>query len=60
MTYRNPQEAFADAIVRGILSEEPSSDMYAGKWMYMHTDEQGDAFKNIDTRRYIHTLLGAI
>ena len=58
-TYRDSQQAFEDAIASGFLSDEKGSDRYAGKWMYMHTDEQGDAFKNINYRNYIHTGSGS-
>ncbi len=53
MTFRNSQQAFNDAILLGVLSITPASPNYAGSFMYMHTDAKGDAFKNIDTRRYL-------
>ncbi len=55
MTFRNPNEAFEQAIAKGILSVDQTKPNYAGNYMYMHTDEQGDAFKHIDTRKYIFT-----
>jgi len=51
--FRNPVDAFDDAIASGRLNTRPESSKYAGNWMYMHTDEDGkDVFKNIETRRY--------
>lgn len=52
-TFKPSFEAFKQAIDKGVLSHDPTSEMYAGNWMYMHTDEKGDAFKNIITRNYI-------
>ena len=54
-TYRDGDTAFNEAIASGFLNTDRASDRYAGKWMYMGTDENGDAFKNIDRRHYIHT-----
>lgn len=55
VTFKNPNQAFQDAIDKGVLNTDPKSPEYAGKWMYMHTDEIGvDAFKNIDSRNYIY------
>ena len=53
-TFRDSQKAFQDAIDKGILNEQPSSNMYAGNYMYMFTEASGqDAFKHINTRKYI-------
>ncbi len=58
-TFRDSREAFDDAIKAGVLTEaveawEQQDPRYAGKWMYMHTEADGrDAFKNIDSRRYV-------
>ena len=55
LTFKNPRQAFQDAIDKGALSIDPKKANYAGKWMYMHTDEAGvDAFKNINFRNYIY------
>ncbi len=52
-SFRDPREAFDQAIAEGRLSTAPSSPVYAGQYMYMFTDESGrDLFKNIETRRY--------
>lgn len=53
-TFRDPQEAFEDAIEKGYLTDNDASDgNYAGHWMYMHTSSEGDHFKNRFTRRYL-------
>lgn len=53
MTYRDSQQAFQAAIESGRLSINKSQPNYAGKYMYMGTDDDGkDLFKNIDTREY--------
>jgi hypothetical protein len=55
MKHENPQEAFQKAIDSGRLNENENSDFYAGKWMYMFTDESGvDQFKNSNTRHYLY------
>jgi hypothetical protein len=55
MTFRDSREAFEDAIALGVLSDDPTSTRYAGKFMYMGTHpESGDAFKNIDRRNYLY------
>ena len=51
-TTRNPDQAFDDAIKAGQLTNNPSDNNYAGLYMYMYTDETGDHFKNINTRKY--------
>ncbi len=51
-TFREPQQAFTDAIESGRLSASPG-DNYAGDFMYMGTYPEGDAFKHHDTRRYL-------
>ena len=53
VSFKEPQKAFEEAIEKGKLNKDPKSENYAGKWMYMHTEEKGDAFKNIDTREYM-------
>ena len=45
--------AFNRAIESGALNEKPSSDDYAGNYMYMYSNESGDFFKNIETRTYL-------
>lgn len=54
MKFRNSQHAFEKAIKNGLLSALPTDSNFAGKFMYMHTEDDGrDAFKHIDTRQYI-------
>lgn len=54
ITFRDPDEAFEDAIKSGRLSASrfPPNSTY--RFMYMGTDANGkDLFKNIDTREYL-------
>ena len=54
MLYRDPDKAFEDAIQEKRLNRNKKSDLYAGNWMYMFTNEHGiDQFKNIITRKYL-------
>lgn len=55
MEYKNPQQAFEDAIAADRLSANPNADNYAGKYMYMGSSIDGkcDAFKHIETREYL-------
>lgn len=56
MTYQNPQDAFEVAIQLGLLSTDQSAPNFAGRFMYMGTDdERGHAFKDIDSREYHYT-----
>ncbi len=55
-TFRDAQQAFKEAIAAGRLSAEPTSDNYAGRFMYMGTKPEPtprDLFKHIDTREYL-------
>jgi len=53
-TFRDSQEAFQDAIKQGELEDTDNNNgKYAGDYMYMHTRENTDYFKNINTRKYI-------
>ena len=48
-TYRDePQQAFAEAIASGRLTERTAAD-----YMYMYTQDGVDAFKHRDTREYL-------
>ena len=60
MEFRDSQSAFNDAIASGRLNTDQTSEMYAGKWMYMHSEEGRDFFKNIDTRKYIASYTNGI
>lgn len=51
-TFRDPHDAFNEAIESGRLSASPGCN-YAGDFMYMGTYSEGDAFKHKDTRRYL-------
>jgi len=45
--------AFKSAILAGGLSRDPWRKNYAGNYMYMHSTDRYDHFKNIITRRYL-------
>lgn len=51
--FRNPEDAFEDAIKSGRLSLDGADDNFVGYFMYMGTVDGKDTFKNIDTRKYI-------
>ena len=60
--FRDTAEAFDNAIAEGKLSADPHSPVYAGTFMYMHS-EQGvngfgvvDSFKHSITRKYIRVV----
>ena len=55
MEYRNPKDAFEEAIASGRLSRNPKAINYAGHYMYMgpRADGKGDAFKHSLTRKYL-------
>lgn len=59
MTYHhdNPTECFEHAIFERVLSDNTADANYAGRFMYMHSDETHDHFKHIDSRRYIKSPL---
>ena len=53
MTFGDPNDAFARAIDEGRLSGNRLHLNYAGRYMYMGTDDSGrDLFKSIETRAY--------
>lgn len=54
MTIKDSQQAFGEAIERGYLSSKKGAPNYAGNYMYMYTDAGREAFKHIDTRRYLY------
>ena len=56
MEYRDSQAAFSDAIATGELSDDPSSQRYAGDYMYMCTVNGADQFKHSVTRQYLTSL----
>lgn len=53
--FKDPNEAFEQAIKEGRLSRNPKAKNYAGHYMYMGPTEDGknNAFKHIVTRQYI-------
>ena len=53
--WKNPKDAFDQAIQEGRLSADPQAPNFAGHYMYMGPtiDGQHDAFKHIDTRMYL-------
>ncbi len=56
MYHRNADDAFSDAIRRGFLSETPGHANYARDFMYLYSEDSPrpeDAFKHVDTRRYL-------
>lgn len=53
MKFYDGQESFAEAIRRGILSSDPMSWNYAGRYMYMGHWDGIAQFKNIETREYL-------
>ena len=61
-TFRDGHEAFKNAVSAGVLSKDHGAANFAGRYMYMFTEEftkpdgtrsEIDAFKHIDTREYI-------
>ena len=55
--HNNPQDCFEHAIFNGVLSDRQGDANFAGRFMYMHSDERFDYFKHIDTRRYVKSPL---
>ena len=52
-TFRDSTTAFENAIAKGKLARDSRSSDYAGLYMYMHSPDSVDYFKNIATRKYI-------
>ena len=50
---RDSDTAFQDAIDKSHLSVIPASIFFAGKFMYMYSDDSHDYFKGIESRRYL-------
>jgi hypothetical protein len=53
--FKDSQRAFEEAIRSGRLSADPSSPIYAGKYTYMGTWTGRDAFKHIETHKYLES-----
>jgi hypothetical protein len=51
--FKEPAQAFSEAIAAGRLSADRNAPNYAGQYMYMGTWGGRDAFKHIDTREYL-------
>jgi hypothetical protein len=51
--FKNVQDTFNLHIAKGNLSIYTDQPNYAGDYMYMHSDQHGDWFKHIVTRKYI-------
>lgn len=51
--FKDPKEAFEQAIADGRLSADPKAANYAGNYMYMGPNGAKDAFKHTQTREYI-------
>lgn len=54
-THKDPSKAFDDAIKASKLSADPKNPdgLFAGDFMYMHSDTDCDYFKHIVTRKYL-------
>lgn len=52
LSFVDPQEAFKEAIKTGILSDNETSQNFAGNFMYMYSRDGINYFKNINTRKY--------
>lgn len=50
---RGSEEAFSRAISRGVMSDDPEAENYAGLYMYMYSLNAEDFFKHGVTRRYL-------
>ena len=54
--FRNPQDAFDNAIDKGIFTEDVTDPLWSfvSDWMYMHSDKSKkiDFFKNKWSRKY--------
>jgi len=51
--FKNPFDAFEQAIKNGHLSIDDRDSNFHGLYMYMGTENGLDLFKNINTREYI-------
>jgi hypothetical protein len=48
--------AFDFAIKMNVLSKDHTAKNYAGNYMFMGRYSSGWAFKNIETRQYVHCM----
>ena len=51
--FRDPQDAFSEAVYTGRLSVYKEAPNYVGNFMYMGTRNGVDLFKHIETRQYL-------
>ena len=62
LEFKNPKDAFVQAITNKTLSANAMDQNYIEGFMYMYTKDGVDYFKNIITRKYgfyHQTILGA-
>lgn len=52
VNFIDPQKAFEEVISSGILSDDETTQNFAGNFMYMYSRDGINYFKNINTRRY--------
>lgn len=52
LNFIDPKKAFEEAINTGILSADETAQNFAGNFMYMHSRDGINYFKNIITRKY--------
>ena len=52
LNFIDSKKAFEDAINAGILSDDETAVDFAGNFMYMHSRDGVNYFKNIITRKY--------
>lgn len=50
---KRSEEVFSRVISRGVLSDDPGAENYAGLYMYMYSVNAEDVFKHEVTRRYL-------
>jgi hypothetical protein len=53
-TFKEPEQAFDNAIAKGLLSDDENKENFAGNYMYMYSENNKDFFKDITTREYIN------
>lgn len=59
--WKEPKDAFEQAIEQGRLSRDPLAENYAGEFMYMGPTHDGRyAFKSILTRQYLPLMVVAL
>lgn len=51
--FKNPNQAFNEAVQSGRLSRDPKAPNFIGHYMYMGTWDHHDHFKHSLTRQYL-------